>query len=84
MRTWVFTSGRTGRGSEPERPATAARAVAVEVAGFVGVDPLAVHLVRLSGFLQLGQNQTPATLGRSVHLEHLKGRGDGESGKGRG
>jgi len=51
---------RTGRGSKLE--SASAAAVTVEVGGFVGVDPLTVHLVRLSGFLQLGQNETATTL----------------------
>lgn len=64
-------SVRTGRGSRLERASAAACAVAVEVGGFVCVDPLTVHLVRLSGFLQLGQDQTAAALRRSIHLKHL-------------
>lgn len=46
----------------PDRASAAACAVAVEVGRFVGVDSLTVHLVRLSGFLQLGQNQTATPL----------------------
>lgn len=40
----------------------AACAVAVKVCGLVATDSLTVHLVRLSGFLQLGQNQTATPL----------------------
>lgn len=45
-----------------EGTSAAACVVAVEVGGFVGIDPLTVYLVRLSGFLQLGQNQTATPL----------------------
>lgn len=35
----------TGGGSRPDSASAAACAVTVEVGGFVGVDPLTVHLV---------------------------------------
>lgn len=77
-RAITVSSVRTGRGSRPEGAGAAACAVTVEVGWFVCVDPLTVHLVRLSGFFQLGQNETAAPLRRSIHLEYL---GRPESGK---
>lgn len=52
----------TWRRSRPERAGAAAQSVAVKVGGFVGIDPLIVHLVGLSRLLQLGQNKTAASL----------------------
>lgn len=62
----------TWRRSRPERAGAAARAIAVEVCGFVGIDPLTIHLMWLSGFFQLGQNKTTTSLRWSIHLKHLK------------
>lgn len=38
----------------------------------MGVDPLTVHLVRLRGFPQLGQDEAAAPLRGGVHLKHLQ------------
>lgn len=66
----MYSIVHTWRISRPDR-AAAAQCVAAEVAGFVGIDPLTVHLVGLGGLLQLGQNETAAPLRGSVHLKHL-------------
>lgn len=38
----------------------------------MGIDPLTVHLVRLRGFPQLGQDEAAAPLRGGVHLKHLQ------------
>lgn len=58
----LIGSLHTWRRSSPERAGTATGVVAIKVGGFVCVYTLTVHLMRLSGFFQLGKNQTAAAL----------------------
>lgn len=64
------TGGGSGAGG-----AGVAGAVAVEVGRLVGVDTLDVHLVGLGGLPELGHDETPAPLGRRIHLKYLEKEG---------